>query len=192
LEDFYRELEMEISFFPVQSNLVSRAAQLTQKTNQFNVTTIRYSDSEIAARAKDRDWLVTTVRVKDRFGDNGIVAVMLAHFGGDEMDIDTLLMSCRVFGRTVETAMLAYLSEQARRRGARRIRGRIIPTSKNAPSQDVYETHGFQRVSVGNKGESSWLLDLTKEGIAYPKWLKIVQGDVQADVKSDVAHGTEE
>jgi FkbH-like protein len=189
LEDFYCELEMEVSFSPVQANSVSRAAQLTQKTNQFNVTTIRYSDSEIAARARDREWLVTTVRVKDRFGDNGIVALMLARFGSGELDIDTLLMSCRVFGRTVETAMLAYLCEQARRRGAQRIRARMIPTSKNAPSQGVYETHGFQRVSVGSNGESSWLLDLANGAIVYPRWLKIVEEWTQADEKSDVAHG---
>jgi FkbH-like protein len=186
LEDFYRELEMEVSFHPVQANSVSRAAQLSQKTNQFNVTTIRYSDSEIAARAKDHDWLVTTIRVKDRFGDNGIVALTLARFCSDELDIDTLLMSCRVFGRTVETAMLAYLCDRARRRGALRIRGKIIPTSKNGPSQDLYETHGFQRVSVGSNGESVWLLDLSIGAIAYPKWLRIVAENPQVDKESPV------
>ena len=174
LEDFYRRLEMEVTFALVDNSSVARAAQLTQKTNQFNVTTIRYSEAEVLERCADPDNLVKTVRVRDRFGDNGIVGVMMAHASESEVEIDTLLLSCRVIGRTVETAMLAHVSEYAAQRGARRIRGRIVPTAKNAPARDLYERHGFQSHPSDSTEEAAWSLDLATGGIQYPKWMKVV------------------
>jgi len=174
LEDFYRRLDMEVTFAPVDNSSVARAAQLTQKTNQFNVTTIRYSEAEVLERCTDPDNLVKTVRVRDRFGDNGIVGVMMAHASGSEVEIDTLLLSCRVIGRTVETAMLARVSEYAAQRGAQRIRGRIVPTAKNAPARDLYERHGFQSDSSDGTEHAAWSLDLSTGGIQYPKWMKVI------------------
>lgn len=173
IEDFYRRLEMEVTFAPVREASLARAAQLTQKTNQFNVTTIRYSEVELLERQADPACLVTTVQVRDRFGDNGIVGFLMTRATGDEVKIDTLLLSCRVIGRTVETAMLAHVCEHASQRGARRVLGRIVPTSKNAPAGDLYERHGFAR-KAGEGGETSWELDLTTGGIRYPEWMKIV------------------
>ncbi len=174
LEDFYRRLEMEVTFAPVDNTSVARAAQLTQKTNQFNVTTIRYTEAEVLERCADPDTLVKTVRVRDRFGDNGIVGVMMARASGSDVEIDTLLLSCRVIGRTVETAMLAHVSEYATQRGAQRIRGRIVPTAKNAPVRDLYERHGFQSDPSDGAGQIPWSLDLSTGGIQYPEWMKIV------------------
>ncbi|HUG37118.1 MAG TPA: HAD-IIIC family phosphatase [Candidatus Limnocylindrales bacterium] len=174
LEDFYRRLEMEVIFAPVGPASLTRAAQLTQKTNQFNVTTTRYSEAEMRERQADPEWLVSTVQVRDRFGDNGIVGVMMARTRAQELLIDTLLLSCRVIGRTVETAMLAHLSEHAAGRGATRVRGRIIPTAKNEPARDLYDRHGFRRAAGGEDTESQWVLDLDRQGVAYPEWLKIV------------------
>jgi FkbH-like protein len=174
IEDFYRGLEMAVTFTPVHNGSLARAAQLTQKTNQFNVTTIRYTEAELLERRADPAWLVTTVQVRDRFGDNGIVGFLMARAVADELEIDTLLLSCRVIGRTVETAMLAHLCEYAAQRGARQLRGRIVATAKNAPARDLYERHGFQRDSTEEGGETSWELDLTAGGIHYPEWIKIV------------------
>src|SRR6185312_2652807 len=109
LDDYYRDLGMQLSIAPVVRTSLGRAAQLTQKTNQFNVTTRRFTEAEIARRANDPAWVVATVGVRDRFGDNGIVGFVMARYAGDALDIDTLLLSCRVIGRTVETAMLAHL-----------------------------------------------------------------------------------
>jgi FkbH-like protein len=173
IEDFYRRLEMEVTFAPVREASLARAAQLTQKTNQFNVTTIRYSEAELLERRANPACLVTTVDVRDRFGDNGIVGFLMTRATGDQVEIDTLLLSCRVIGRTVETAMLAYVCEYASRRGARRVLGRIVPTSKNAPARDLYERHGFAW-KTDEGGETSWELDLTTGGIRYPEWMKIV------------------
>jgi FkbH-like protein len=109
VEDYYRDLRMQLCFAQVDRASLPRAAQLTQKTNQFNVTTRRSSEADVSRRAADPTWIVTTVGVRDRFGDNGIVGVIMAKQAGDVVDIDTFLLSCRVIGRSVETAMLAHL-----------------------------------------------------------------------------------
>ncbi|MBI2527068.1 MAG: HAD-IIIC family phosphatase [Candidatus Rokubacteria bacterium] len=174
LEDFYRRLEMEVILAPVRDGSVARAAQLTQKTNQFNVTTIRYSEADLLERQASPAWLVRTVQVRDRFGDNGIVGVVMARAEADEMEVDSLLLSCRVIGRTVETAMLAHVCEHALRLGSRRVRGRIVPTAKNLPVRDLYLRHGFRRESGEEPGETSWILDLAGEPVRHPDWMKVV------------------
>jgi FkbH-like protein len=167
IEDFYRRLDMEVAFRPVHDGSLARAAQLTQKTNQFNVTTIRYSEADVLKRQADLSWLVRTVQVRDRFGDNGIVGVMMAHAAGDALEIDTLLLSCRVIGRTVETASSPTC---ARRRpgAAPAIAGRIITTAKNAPVQDLYERHGFDRDRGQGSGETFWRLELDRAPSGTP------------------------
>jgi FkbH-like protein len=163
-----------VTFTPVHDGSLGRAAQLTQKTNQFNVRTIRYTEADLLERRADPAWLVTTVQVRDRFGDNGIVGFMMARAVGDELEIDTFLLSCRVIGRTVETAMLAHLCEEAAPRGLQRLQGRIVTTAKNAPVQDLYERHGFHRESGQDSGETSWRLELGSGAIRYPEWMRIV------------------
>ena len=175
LEDFYRRLEMEVTFAPVLDGSLPRAAQLTQKTNQFNVNTVRYREADLQERRRDQAWLLATTQVRDRFGDNGIVAVMMARAVEDALEIDTLLMSCRVIGRGVETAMLAFLGEHAARRGLACLRGRFVPTAKNVPARDLYERHGFRRLAGGDgDAESVWTLDLTVAPVRYPEWMKVV------------------
>jgi FkbH-like protein len=174
LEDFYRRLEMEVIFTPVHDGSLARAAQLTQKTNQFNVTTIRYTEADLLKHQADPAWLVRTVQVRDRFGDNGIVGFMMAHQHADTLEIDTFLLSCRVIGRTVETAMLAHLCEHALQHGARRLIGRIVATPKNAPARDLFERHGFHRESGEDDSDTSWGLALAGGAIRYPEWMKVV------------------
>jgi len=156
----------------VDDSSLARAAQLTQKTNQFNVTTIRYTEAQIMERLTDPNYLVTTVQVRDRFGDNGIVGFMMACTSAADLEIDTLLLSCRVIGRTVETAMLAYVCEHATQRGIRCVRGRIVPTAKNAAARDLYGRHGFQPDLGGDGSQTAWSLDLSTGGIRYPEWMK--------------------
>jgi FkbH-like protein len=176
LEEFYAGLQMEVVFEPVGPASLARAAQLTQKTNQFNVTTVRYGEAELADRAQRPDWLVRTVRVRDRFGDNGIVGLLVARAADDALEVDTLLLSCRVIGRTVETAMLALACEEAARRELPAVRGRILITPKNEPVRSVYQDHGFHRLE-GSAAGSTWRLDLGAGVIDYPKWLTVVGGE---------------
>ena len=173
LEDFYRSLEMEIVIEPVNAASLSRTAQLTQKTNQLNLTTYRYSEADIAARLRDPSWYCCTVTVRDRFGDNGIIAVMLAQHVADRLILDTFLMSCRVIGRTVETAMLAHLCDVAERFGARLVEAKLVPTPKNVPVRSLLPDHNFVPSGEMN-GASTWRLDLSTRRIHWPEWFRVL------------------
>ena len=122
----------------------------------------------------DPAWHLLTVRVRDRFGDNGIVGVAIGRTEGKALDIDTFLLSCRVIGRTIEAAMLERMCEDAKSRGLQSVTGRIIPTAKNAPVRDLYERHGFVQVNEGPAGETTWRMDLAGDIPSCPSWLKIV------------------
>jgi FkbH-like protein len=174
LDEFLQNLETEVALAPVDEATLGRTAQLTQKTNQFTTTTRRYTEADISRQAADPAWITATIRVRDRFGDNGIVGVMLARQDGTVLDVDSFLLSCRVIGRKVETAMLAHLCDQAEARAARRLRGRIIPTKKNEPVRDLYARHGFQRVQADESSGEVWELDLTQQRVEYPQWLAVV------------------
>jgi FkbH-like protein len=174
VEDFLRSLEMELTFAPVDKTSLARSAQLTQKTNQFNVTTLRFSETEVSERMNHPDWILATVNVRDRFGDNGVVGVMMAKFDAGSLALETFLLSCRVIGRNVETAMLAYLCEQSLRRGIRMLQGRIVPTVKNTPARDLFERHGFHKDSEKQSGDTLWSLDLSSGGVPWPESMKVI------------------
>jgi FkbH-like protein len=171
-EDFFRFLEQEAELEPVSELTLARVAQLTQKTNQFNLTTRRYTEPQIAGMAKQPDWHIFSIKVRDRFGDHGLVGVAIAHDQGEQCEVDTFLLSCRVIGRTVETALLAHLAESARRRGCKRLVGWFLPTKKNAPARDFYEQHGFERQKTDGTG-SLWAFDLESSTLHSPDWIKL-------------------
>src|ERR1017187_1802005 len=171
-EDFFRFLEQEAELEPVSDLTLARVAQLTQKTNQFNLTTRRYTEPQIAEMAKKPEWHVFSIKVRDRFGDHGLVGVAIAHDKGEQCEVDTLLLSCRVIGRTVETALLAHLAESAAQRGRKRLEGWFLPTKKNAPARDFYQQHGFEW-QVTNCEGSLWTLDLKSSTLRCPDWIKL-------------------
>jgi FkbH-like protein len=171
-EDFFRFLEQEAELEPVSDLTLARVAQLTQKTNQFNLTTRRYTEPQIAEMAKQPEWHIFSIRVRDRFGDHGLVGVAIAHDEADQCEVDTFLLSCRVIGRTVETALLAHLAESAAQRGRKRLVGWFLPTKKNAPARDFYEQHGFNRQETNGTG-SLWTLDLKSSTLRCPDWIKL-------------------
>jgi FkbH-like protein len=134
---------------------------------------LRYSEAELAERMRDAQWLLATVGVRDRFGDNGIVGLVMARPSGGALVIDTLLMSCRIIGRAVETAMLAYLCEEAARRGLREVRGRIVATTKNVPVRQLFSDHGFVQLPATAPSETSWSLPLARGRVPWPEWMKV-------------------
>ncbi|MBF0613779.1 MAG: HAD-IIIC family phosphatase [Magnetococcales bacterium] len=182
LPDYYASLQMRVDILAVTEGSLTRTAQLTQKTNQFNLTTIRHGEQEVARRMRDAEWLILTVRVVDCFGDNGIVGVMMARQRTTEsvLEIETFLLSCRVIGRTIETAMLAELCHQARQRSLRYLLGRVMPTPKNLPARALYAEHGFSQLSkllyTPLPDERQWMLDLEQGGITRPTWM-VPMGD---------------
>ena len=178
VEDYYRSLEMVATFGVADDATRPRVAQLTQKTNQLNMTTRRYSEQDIQSFVEDPNIDVHWVRVEDRFGNNGIVGVMIVRKQRHDWLLDTFLMSCRVIGRTVETAMLGVLAGKARRQGAKRLVGEFLPTAKNAPAKEIYSSHGFSCTNETDD-ESQWELDLSNTTLTTPEWIECRVGENQ-------------
>jgi FkbH-like protein len=173
LEEFYYSLEQKVEIARASSPAsIARVAQLIGKTNQFNLTTRRHTLVEVAQYAEAEDWDVYTAQVSDRFGDNGMVGVCLVRRRERESEIDTLLLSCRVIGRTVEDALLHFVAEESRRRGMQRILGWFLPTAKNQPAATFYARHGF-RVLESTQTGTLWALDLEERTIGCPPWIQL-------------------
>jgi FkbH-like protein len=147
LGDYLATLKMVISYSPFNATGRQRIAQLINKSNQFNLTTRRYSEREVAALEGDPAVYTLQVRLADSLGDLGMIAVVICRekMEGGELywNIDTWLMSCRVLGRKVEEAMLAEIAAEARRRDVSRLNGKYIPTAKNGMVRDHYLKLGF-------------------------------------------------
>ena len=124
---------------------ITRVAQLEQKTNQFNMTTRRYSEAAIRDFMAREDAIVLAFRLADKFGDHGLVSTLIALHEGDAVRIDSWLMSCRVFSRTAEQYILRGLIDLARTRGAKRLIGEYQPTPKNDVVAELYPKLGFAR-----------------------------------------------
>jgi len=172
LEEFYWSLRQRIVLANATSKTLSRVAQLTQKTNQFNLTSRRYREQDLAAMLARPEFRIITISVSDRFGDNGLVGVAITLDAGPVCEIDTLLLSCRVIGRTIETALLAYLIQQACSRGLGFLKGWFLPTARNAPAGDFYPSHGFSLSRTETQG-SLWQFDLTNSKPACPEWIEM-------------------
>jgi HAD-superfamily phosphatase, subfamily IIIC/FkbH-like domain len=171
-EDFFRYLDQEAEVAPVSPATLARIAQLTQKTNQFNLTTRRYTEQQVSDMAASHGCRVVSIKVRDRFGDHGLVGVAITRDDAEACEIDTFLLSCRVIGRSVETALLSHLAQEAAARGLRQLVGKFIPTKKNAPARDFYAQHGFRPVEQNQDG-SVWNLSLQHHTIAIPDWIRL-------------------
>lgn len=170
--EFLRSLDMTATIEALAPSTLPRVAQLTQKTNQFNATTRRYSEEQLSRFAAEEGAIVRTIRVGDRYGDSGLVGVLMARVTGGRCEIDTLLLSCRVIGRGVETLMLADIAAMARTLGASTLVGRFVPTAKNAPASDVFSRHGFA-AAADRADDTWWALDLQSAVIAPPDFIKV-------------------
>jgi len=159
MEDFLRSLETVIAIRPAGPSDVKRASQLTQRTNQFNLTTRRYSEADISAMLASDDWRVYVLAARDKFGDNGTVGLALVAVERDAWRIDTFLMSCRVIGRQIEDALVDRILTDAARQGAARVVAEYVRTAKNGLVREFWKTMAF--VPVGDDGRrSSWRMDL--------------------------------
>ena len=161
LPAYLRGLEMELVVKPFDRIGLQRIVQLINKSNQFNLTTRRYTDEDILAVMADPDAFGLQLRLLDRFGDNGVIAIIIGRLlESRDLLIDTWLMSCRVLGRQVEPTTLNLIAEQAQKLGAKRLAGEYIPTKKNGMVKDHYARLGFTVAAVNDGGGSRNLLDL--------------------------------
>ena len=144
LTGYLQSLRMEMMCNPFDQINLARVTQLIGKTNQFNLTTRRYTEAEVQAVMKDPRAVTLQMRLLDKFGDNGIIAILIAKLQeNQDAVIDTWLMSCRVLGRQVEEACLNVLADQAKRLGAHRLIGEYYPTAKNGMVCDLFPRLGF-------------------------------------------------
>ncbi len=152
LGQYLTDLQMEAERLPFDSYTLPRVFQLVQRSNQFNLTTIRYSESQLRSVADDPDVSTFCVRLKDRLGDSGIINVVIARRRGTDLHVDTWIMSCRVLGRGVEQLTLSLIVDAARELGCSRLIGRYSPTEKNALVADLYPTLGFEPLAHEGEG----------------------------------------
>ena len=156
----YREyllsLQMKGTIKAFEPIYMARIAQLTNKSNQFNLTTKRYSQAEIEAVAADRKYITLYGKLEDKFGDNGVVSVIIGEKKDTELHVALWLMSCRVLKRDMEFAMMDELVAQCKACGIQKIVGYYYPTAKNAMVKEFYGLQGFTRVSEDTDGNATW------------------------------------
>ncbi len=173
-EEFLASLGIICTVLPVAQAPLARAVQLLGKTNQFNLTTRRHGAAEVERFAADG--AAIAVRVRDRFGDAGVVglALIAAESGGSVWRIDSFLLSCRVIGRGIEAAMLAEIAALARRAGVRRLVGEYLPSSKNALCAEFYPDHGFAIEPDAEENDKivRYGLTLRDDLLPVPSWIQ--------------------
>ncbi|WP_202799936.1 HAD-IIIC family phosphatase [Schlesneria paludicola] len=145
---YLESLGMEAAICEFNQMDVPRLAQLINKSNQFNLTTRRRTEAEVQSLINQEDWICLSVRLQDRFGDHGLVSIVVGQARSEAVYIDTWLMSCRVLKRQVEDAVLNELCRQAQDRGHSRLEGVYLPTAKNEMVRDFYSRMGFQTKSI--------------------------------------------
>lgn len=158
--EYLKSLEMTAyidDFLPVY---IARITQLTNKSNQFNVTTKRYTQSEMDEVFKSDRYIRLYGKLIDKFGDNGIVSVVIGQKDGDILDINLWLMSCRVLKRDMELAMLDTLVEKCREQGIKTVIGHYYPTQKNGMVKDLFKRFGFSKLTEDENGNTSWKLSV--------------------------------
>jgi FkbH-like protein len=169
LEGYLASLKMEIVFQPFDETGRARITQLINKSNQFNLTTRRYTEAEVAALEQNRQCFTLQARLSDTLGDNGMISVVICRPHADsEWEIDTWLMSCRVLGRRVEQMVLREIIEHAKRHGIRRLVGVYQPTTRNHLVEDHYSKLGFRKISGDVDPATVWELDVNEADIKPP------------------------
>ncbi len=169
LDSFLESLQMELTLRPLSESDIPRAAQLTQKTNQFNVTTKRYTEADLARMSRDPSCFIRIGSLTDRFGDFGQILLLIAHIDAPDATVDTFLMSCRAMGRSVEETALNVFENQLRDAGVERLFARYVPTPKNAPVADLWPRMGYEPTDPprcdaagSSDGERCYVLDLRR------------------------------
>ncbi|HEX5909682.1 MAG TPA: HAD-IIIC family phosphatase, partial [Thermoleophilaceae bacterium] len=170
-EDFLRSLEQEVTIEAVGDATLERAAQLCQRTNQFNLTTRRHTAADIERMMASDTHQLYTLAVSDRFGQSGVTGLAILELDGADATIDTLLLSCRVLGRRVEDAFLSFLADRARAGGARTLVGMYVPTDRNGQTAGFFPDRGFE-----DAGEGRFALDLTESAVPMPAEMDVRVG----------------
>jgi len=158
INEYLTSLAMEIRLERFNAFKLPRIAQLIQRSNQFNLMTRRYGEAACEAMMKEPSLAPLTLRLADKFGDYGLISVVILKHAGEDLEIDEYLMSCRVLQRGVESFAMNNIFAYAARLGAKRVVGHYIPTAKNDMVKGFLKSFGFEKVTDGDKGASQWAL----------------------------------
>ncbi|MCR3757781.1 HAD family hydrolase [Clostridium felsineum] len=172
IDEYLKALNMCVEIKVDDEFNIARIAQLTQKTNQFNMTTKRYFEEDIKKFMLEDNYSVLAIAVKDKFGDNGIAGVCIIKKENDVWYIDTLLLSCRVMGRKIEYAIMNYIEKSAYKKSVKTIKAVYIPTKKNIPVKSLYEDMGFKCVKEEEK--IKFYEKSTQNAVKKPEFIDIV------------------
>lgn len=174
LEDYYRSLEIEARVGIMDSTDLPRVAQLTQKTNQFNLTTIRYSEQDIDVLSQAKYSDIITLKAHDKFGEYGLIGVAILRYIEAISEIDTFLLSCRAIGRGLEDVMLEKCIEQAKTKEMKLISGSFSKTKKNSQVEYFFETNGFD-LKIEESSKKEYLCKIDSLNIVSPKHIKVLK-----------------
>lgn len=158
--EYLLSLEMKAVIRPFEPVYMARIAQLTNKSNQFNLTTKRFTLGEIEQTAADENYITLYGKLEDKFGDNGVVSVVIGRREGAALHIDLWLMSCRVLKRDMEFAMMDRLAERCLAAGIRTVYGYYYPTAKNGMVREFYGLEGFEKISEDEAGNTVWKYEI--------------------------------
>jgi FkbH-like protein len=158
-DEYLRSLEIKLGAIPVTTKILSRVTQLVQKTNQFNITNKRMEADQILNLAKDKENFAYGYSVSDKFGDAGLVGVLVGTRDGDFLDIDVWVLSCRVFNRTIEQGMFAHLLDWCLGQGVRAIRAVYNPSPKNHLVAGFLPALGFAQTPDSGSGDLKFICD---------------------------------
>lgn len=176
LEEYLASLKIVATVGEISSAELPRVSQLTQKTNQFNLTTKRYSEADISRFMKDKNCEVYFLHLKDLVSDLGIIGVGIINYLDKKAVIDSFLLSCRALGRGAEKALLGAVINRAKMRGMNEVIGEFYPTTKNAQVSNLYEKNGFTAIERKSSG-SKWSFNLNDDTIfwkdLYPSWIEL-------------------
>ena len=157
---YLESLEMTATIRPFEAVYMQRIAQLTNKSNQFNLTTLRCTEDDIRSMAEKPDWITLYGKLVDKFADNGVVTVVAGQAQGQTLCLRLWLMSCRVLKRGMEDAMMDTLAAKAAAAGYTALEGYYYPTAKNAMVREFYAGYGFEKTAEDADGNTTWRLDL--------------------------------
>ncbi len=164
IEDFYRSLKMKAVLGRVSEGTFARTFQLVHKTNQFNLTVKRYTEDDLRELVSGPDSSVYTLRLSDQLGESGLTGVVAVRQHCEDWEIENLLLSCRIIGRTVEYALVRWIADQASRAGAKRLIGRFVPSKRNQVAANFLSNAGFEHEVTSDR----WVLNLAERRQMIP------------------------
>lgn len=172
--DFFKSLNLRMYISNTDRKTLPRVAQLIQKTNQFNLTTKRYLEEQVAKFLQSKNFAVRQIRVEDKFGDYGLTGVAIIQKEPTKWVIDSFLLSCRVLGKNLEKAFMTKILEEAKGEGVKEVIGEFVSTPKNAPAKSFYQDCGFRPLKKTDRG-SQWSFNLVRSVPPGPEYIEIIK-----------------